>query len=85
MRVVYDVVADGAHDGSPDFAESARARHDVGGASVGGTLADGRAGFILGVLHPDELPFDLKMMALVFVTQFGSVRTMCYCYIYGNG
>ena len=67
VRVVYDVVADGAHDGSPDFAESARACHDVGGATIERALADGRAGFVLRVVHSYELPFDLETMGLTLV------------------
>ena len=41
VRVMYDVIADGAHDGSPEFAEPARARDDVGDSLLQGTFANG--------------------------------------------
>ena len=57
VRVMQDVVADGAQERAPDLAHPPRARHDTRGALCFRRLHDGVPGL---AVQPQQLAADLK-------------------------
>ena len=57
VRVVQDVVADGAQERAPDLAQPPRARHDTRGALRFRRLHDGVPGL---PVEPQQLAADLR-------------------------
>lgn len=63
MRMVYDVITDGTHDGSPEFPLPACACDNVGGAMLNRAFTDCCPWFVL-MLQSQELPFNPKFVHL---------------------